>query len=97
MRQLEHGIERALALASSEVLLAADFSPQLDAGAEQLPPRLPTKRMTLDELKRWYLEALVEEFGGNKLRAAEVAGIDRRTLYRILERRGDDDEPESRT
>jgi two-component system, NtrC family, response regulator AtoC len=42
--------------------------------------------MTLEEVKRWYVAKVLEELGGNKLRAAEILGIDRRTLYRILDR-----------
>jgi DNA-binding protein Fis len=42
--------------------------------------------MTLEELKRWYVHAVLDETKGNKVRAAEILGIDRRTLYRMLER-----------
>ena len=42
--------------------------------------------MTLEELKRWYVALVLDEAGGNKVRAADLLGIDRRTLYRILER-----------
>src|SRR5213078_440558 len=52
------------------------------AGALEVPP----SRMTLEELKRWYVALVLDEAGGNKVRAAELLGIDRRTLYRILER-----------
>ena len=48
--------------------------------------------MTLEEVKRWYVNKVLEESGGNKLRASELLGIDRRTLYRILERQATEDE-----
>ncbi len=86
VRELEHALEHAVALASSEVLLPTDLPPAL-TGRPQPPPSLPARRMTLDELKRWYVQSVLEETGGNKVKAAEILGIDRRTLYRILERR----------
>ena len=43
-------------------------------------------RPTLAELERRYIELILSETGGNKKRAAEILGIDRRTLYRTLER-----------
>ena len=92
VRELEHVIERAMALASSEVLLPDDFPPQLRAEPDRAPPSLPTARMTLEEVKRWYVTKVLEEAGGNKLRAAELLGIDRRTLYRILERQATEEE-----
>ena len=33
---------------------------------------------------------MIEQVGGNRTRAAEVLGIDRRTLYRMAERFGID-------
>jgi len=40
----------------------------------------------LDELERRYLLYILEIAGGNRTRAAEILGIDRRTLYRMIER-----------
>jgi DNA-binding NtrC family response regulator len=46
-------------------------------------------RPTLAELERRYIQLVLSEVGGNKKKAAEKLGIDRRTLYRALERGGD--------
>ncbi|MBO0862149.1 MAG: hypothetical protein J2P21_27375 [Chloracidobacterium sp.] len=40
---------------------------------------------TLDEVERRHILRILEETGGNHLRAAEILGIRRRTLYRKLE------------
>ena len=90
VRELEHAIQRAVALASSGILLPDDLPPEIGA-APRPAPRLPESRMTLDEVKRWYVSRVLEETGGNKLRAAEALGIDRKTLARILDRRGEDE------
>jgi len=91
VRELEHVIERAMALSSSETLLPDDFPPHLREERDRAP-RLPADGMTLEDVKRWYVNKVLEESGGNKLRAAELLGIDRRTLYRILERQATEDE-----
>ena len=39
---------------------------------------------TLDELNRRYAERVLREKEGNKTKAAEVLGIDRKTLSRLL-------------
>ncbi len=41
---------------------------------------------TLDVLRLRYIAQVLERSGGNKTRAADVLGIDRRTLNRILAR-----------
>ena len=86
VRELEHAIERAIALSTSEFLLPDDLPPELREEPTR-EPRLLATRMTLEEMKRWYVTKVLDEVGGNKLRAAEILGIDRRTLYRILQRR----------
>jgi DNA-binding NtrC family response regulator len=48
----------------------------------------------LDELERRYLLYILEITGGNRTRAAEILGIDRRTLYRMIERYGIDNNEE---
>ena len=43
-------------------------------------------RPTLAELEQRYVSLILQQEGGNKKRAAEILGIDRRTLYRTLDR-----------
>ncbi|HMC35521.1 MAG TPA: sigma-54 dependent transcriptional regulator [Myxococcales bacterium] len=49
-----------------------------------LPDPLIADHPTLDELSRRYAERVLREAGGNKTRAAEALGIDRKTLSRLL-------------
>jgi len=48
------------------------------------PDPLAADRPTLDELNRRYAERVLKELGGNKTRAAEALGIDRKTLSRLV-------------
>ena len=79
-------IERALALSKHGLVLAADLPPEIVGAAGAPPVGLLDDRPTLAELERRYIELILRETGGNKKKAAEVLGIDRRTLYRTLER-----------
>jgi hypothetical protein len=45
---------------------------------------------TLDELEKRYLRHVLADVKGNRTHAAEVLGVDRRTLYRMAERFGID-------
>jgi DNA-binding NtrC family response regulator len=55
-------------------------------GAARNEGALIGDRPTLAELERRYIQLVLAECGGNKKKAAEKLGIDRRTLYRALER-----------
>ena len=44
------------------------------------------RSLTIDELERRYILRVLALVGGNKSRAADLLGLDRRTLYRRLER-----------
>ena len=43
------------------------------------------RRMTLAELEREFIERVLEDEAGNKTRAAQRLGLDRKTLYRKLD------------
>ena len=93
VRELENTIERLVVFSRGEIDLgdlpaAVIAAPSL---REQLFDGLPT----LDELERRYLLHVLQQVGGNRSRAAETLGIDRRTLYRMAERFGIDLKEES--
>jgi DNA-binding NtrC family response regulator len=44
--------------------------------------------MTLKELEKRHIEAVLRRCGGNRTRAAEILGIERKSLYRKAERLG---------
>ena len=49
----------------------------------------PTTLVTLDDLERRYVARVLESVSGNKAAAARILGIERKTLYRMLERWGE--------
>jgi DNA-binding NtrC family response regulator len=88
VRELENVVARALAINPSGVVVPADLPDRIRGAANAEPakglPLPPGVRPTLDELSRRYVSLVLAECGGNKTKAAEQLGIDRKTLYRIL-------------
>jgi two-component system, NtrC family, response regulator AtoC len=85
IRELEHCIERAVALANGQVLTPEDLAPELRATIDST---LFKGAPTLEEVKRRYLAHVLEETGGNISRAAGILGVERRSLQRMLRRYG---------
>jgi DNA-binding NtrC family response regulator len=87
VRELENTIERAVALATGAILTPNDLPERIrqDGKTSALLNIAKSKRMTLEELEREYILEILRESGGNKSRAAEMLGLDRKTLYRKLD------------
>jgi DNA-binding NtrC family response regulator len=93
VRELENAIEHAVAVCTNHMVRVSDLPEHI---VEQVKPAIPSPtrerplsliddRPTLDELSRRYIQFILAEASGNKSRAAEVLGINRRTLYRYLD------------
>jgi DNA-binding NtrC family response regulator len=90
VRELSHIVERAMLLAREGVVTATDlpqevtraFSTAAASGTGSLADDWPS----LAVLERRYIDRVLARTGGNKTRAAEVLGIDRRTLNRMFAR-----------
>lgn len=88
VRELEHLIERLVLTSPGRTIDAEDLPADLQPQPTDFPQRAFDDLPTLDELEKRYLQHVVTVLKGNKKRAAEVLGIDRRTLYRMAERFG---------
>ena len=89
VRELENCIEHAVALARFDQVTVEDLPEKLRgylAGSFVATANDPTEIVTMEELEKRYLLRVFKLVGNNKSRAAEVLGIDRRTMYRKLER-----------
>ena len=98
-RELENVVERALALSDARELQPEDLPLGANSSGAETPDfaqglvsSAVEKLLTLRELDALYTARILEWTGGNKLRAARILGIDRKTLYRRAVRSARDEE-----
>ena len=88
VRELRNTIERLVVSSRGSLIEAFDLPDSLSA-APPAPHDQPFADLpTLDALERRYLLHVLDAAKGNRTRAAEILGVDRRTLYRMAERFG---------
>ncbi len=86
VRELENVIQRAITLSQHDVILPEDLPASLHpAKDDQLLEKAIEGRLTLDQLEKEYIRRILIQTGGNKSKAAEILGLDRKTLYRKLQ------------
>ena len=88
VRELENTIERLVLFSPGTTVDVPDLPTGLGGRGVPIEERLFDGLPALDEVERRYLLHVLEAVKGNRTRAAEVLGIDRRTLYRMAERFG---------
>jgi DNA-binding NtrC family response regulator len=86
VRELENVIERAVTLSRTERILPDDLPPvvQGSRGDRRVLDEAAERTLPLHEIEKEYIKKILEKLGGNKYQAAQVLGIDRKTLYRKL-------------
>ena len=82
VRELENIVERAIIL-EKEHLITPESLPQT-IKMFQIETLEPDNVKTIEELNKEYAEKVLDMLGGNRSRAAEVLGISRTSLWRIL-------------
>jgi two-component system, NtrC family, response regulator AtoC len=88
VRELENALEAATALNRSGVITAEDLPPKVRGKSRECErlADLHADLPSLDELAKRYLLHVLKVTGDNKARAAGILGINRKTLYRMVER-----------
>jgi len=85
VRELENVIQRAVTLCRGETIIPGDLPVLMTkAMGNSFLERAVGKGHTLEDLEREYVREVLAEVRGNRSRAAEILGIDRKTLYRKL-------------
>lgn len=90
VRQLENAVERAVALNTSGVFAIEDLAEEIQASKKKQPQPSKGPWLRLAEMEERYIQEVIEATNGNISRAAEILGVDRRTLYRRMERGNED-------
>ena len=88
VRELRNTIERLVVSSRGAVIEAFDLPDATPAVRARPDDPSFANLTTLDDLERRYLLYVLTAANGNRTRAAEILGIDRRTLYRMAERFG---------
>jgi DNA-binding NtrC family response regulator len=96
VRELENIIERGIIFCNSDTLTVKDL--QLDSDAESFYPDLgeelgrlsfkDAKDRMINRFHTQYIMSLLRESGGNISKAAEMAGIQRQYLHRLMKEAG---------
>ena len=88
VRQLENTIERIVVFSRGSVVGPDDLPIVLQSVRRDTPAGLFEDLPSLEQVERRYIAHVLQAVGRNRTRAADVLGIDRRTLYRMAERYG---------
>ncbi len=92
VRELQNAVERAVALTRFEEISLDDLPDKIRDfhRAQRLPPETndPVSLLPLEEVERRYILQVLDAVGGSRSEAVKILGMDRKTLYRKLEKWG---------
>jgi transcriptional regulator of acetoin/glycerol metabolism len=81
-------IATAAITATGDVIDLADLPEHLQRRSPQRPESDDWRPLSIDEVRKLHIQRLLELCRGNRLRAAQVLGIGRTSLYRYLKHDG---------
>jgi DNA-binding NtrC family response regulator len=84
VRELANVLERAQILAENHVVTPEDLPENIVASVTSPEPAGDPRHLC--EIERRHVQAILQEVKGNKVHAARILGISRRSLYRLIEK-----------
>ena len=84
VRELKSVLGNACMMAEGEMIDVRDVPERIRAGAAEPSKEDPHELLPLAELERRHVLRVLEQVGGNKVQAAKILGINRATVYRIV-------------
>ena len=84
VRELENMIERLVVFTRNSAIQANEIPNADEKGHESFYGEATQDSPTLEDLEKRYIQTVFEKTGGRKEKAAQILGINRRTLYRKL-------------
>ena len=87
VRELENVVGNACIMAQRDVISDSDLPLSLHDYVKK-PNTIDPGLITFDELQARHLQYVLSRVDGNKVRAAEILGVSRATIYDMLSRRG---------
>ncbi len=83
VRELENVVERAVVLARGEMIENSDLPQPAEGNVDSFLANAQSGTLpTFEELEKRYMKFVLDKTGGKKEKAAQILGINRRTLYR---------------
>ncbi len=91
VRELRNAMERAVALTRFEKIAVDDLPPKIQAYKSEhffIGSLDPEELLPMEEVERRYILHVLKTVGDNRTRAAKILKLDRKTLYRKLQKYG---------
>ena len=90
VRELEHTVERAVTLTMNNCLQPEDLPAKLQQPLPSTQAGPASAWLSLDEMEKQHIQTVLRVTQGNKKKAAQILGINRRSLYRMARHHGID-------
>ncbi len=89
IRQLANALDRAKIMADGQLVTLEDLPREITGGSAPTPRAVHEEALNIDalcEIQKAHVVGVLERERGNKARAARALGINRRSLYRLLDK-----------